>query len=103
MFVYILADQCCTDLPSLEFIFAVESPHLHPLLLAEDGQVGGGVEDVVLLMFCRCSHINDLMVTIEVFYQVFGRHDRDHRGIMVCGGGSDIPEVSMRVETEFSS
>merc|ERR550532_3818403 len=54
-------------------------------------------------MFCRCSHINDLMVTIEVFYQVFGRHDRDHRGIMVCGGGSGISEVSMRVETEFSS
>ena len=103
MFVYIPADQSCANLPSFEFIFAVESAHLLPLLLAEDGQVDGGVEDVIRLMFCRSSHINDLVVAIEISNQVSCRHHRDHRGITLFIGGSPIPEVSMRVKTDFSS
>merc|ERR1711992_506966 len=54
-------------------------------------------------MFCRCSHVNDLMIPGDVSEQVSGGHHGYHRGIMFCVGGCSIPEFSMRVETEFSS
>ena len=96
MLVYIFAYQSCSDLPGFEFVFAIESSHLLPLLLSKDGQVGGDVEDVVLGVLGRSSHVNDLVVTTEVSHQISGSHVRDHIGVTLCQGLSRRPEGSPR-------